>query len=251
MTIGDVAVSPRLAPAELVRWSACLALVMLAHRMALFALNARREAEPVEGEPVVMIELAPIAVAPTVQRSDLPPGPQQPEAEPTPPKEEIAQAPEKIEPLPRAPAPPDTVLAPPPEPKKEEQPSTETSVATAPPAAEAPAPKQAAPAPGLGTRRPSPAVSSWQARLMAHLQHYKRYPADARAHRDHGTARLAFSIERQGRVLSSRIMQSSGSAAPDREALALIKRTEPFPPPPAEVQGSEIPFTVPIRYNVQ
>jgi len=52
-------------------------------------------------------------------------------------------------------------------------------------------------------------------------------------------------------VLSSRIMQSSDSAALHREALALIKRAEPFPPPPPEVQGSEIPFTVPIRYNAQ
>ena len=88
MTVRGVSISPRLEPAEFIRWSLCLALVLVAHGAALLTLSARHgeEPEPDEGAPIVMIELAPVAVAPTVQRSDLPPGPVQPEAQETPPQ---------------------------------------------------------------------------------------------------------------------------------------------------------------------
>jgi periplasmic protein TonB len=48
--------------------------------------------------------------------------------------------------------------------------------------------------------------------------------------------------------VSSRIVKSSGSAPLDAEALDLIKRAAPFPPPPAEIADSELSFIVPIRF---
>jgi protein TonB len=48
--------------------------------------------------------------------------------------------------------------------------------------------------------------------------------------------------------LSSRIVGSSGSAALDAETLALVRRAEPFPPPPPELVGSEL--TVPVSFNI-
>lgn len=51
-----------------------------------------------------------------------------------------------------------------------------------------------------------------------------------------------------GRVVTSRIAQSSGYAALDEETLALIKRAQPFPRPPADVSEEQLSFVVPIRY---
>jgi TonB family protein len=69
------------------------------------------------------------------------------------------------------------------------------------------------------------------------------------AHGKVGEARLAFSIDRGGRVLTSRIVHSSDSEALDEEALALIKRAAPLPPPPAGVPDDRLSFVVPIRYH--
>src|SRR5262245_59745794 len=66
------------------------------------------------------------------------------------------------------------------------------------------------------------------------LNRNKPYPLSARLQREHGTAVIVFTINRQGRVTSARIARSSGSAALDEETLALVHRVS-FPPPPAEV----------------
>jgi protein TonB len=63
-------------------------------------------------------------------------------------------------------------------------------------------------------------------------------------------AQLAFSIDREGHVLSSRIVTSSGSVALEEETLALVQRAQPFPAPPPEGSDSEIKFTVPVRYGI-
>jgi periplasmic protein TonB len=62
---------------------------------------------------------------------------------------------------------------------------------------------------------------------------------------------VAFSIDRDGHVLSSRIVASSGVAALDEETLALVQRAQPFPTPPPEVPGNEIKFGVPVRFSLR
>ena len=86
--------------------------------------------------------------------------------------------------------------------------------------------------------------SSWPA-----LERQKRYPSEARG--DQGTAQLAFNVDRQGGVHNARITRSSGSSVLDHEALALVQRAQPLPPPPPEVPGAQIPIVVPIRYNAR
>jgi protein TonB len=95
------------------------------------------------------------------------------------------------------------------------------------------------------------AVPTWRSQIVAMLERNKRYPSEARARREQGVAQLAFSIDRQGRVVSSRIVTGSGSSALDQETQALVQRAQPFPTPPPSVAGSEITFTVPIRFNIR
>jgi len=54
-----------------------------------------------------------------------------------------------------------------------------------------------------------------------------------------------------GRVIDSRVVRSSGASALDEEALALLRRAQPFPPPPPELSGQRVDLTVPIRFNLK
>jgi TonB family protein len=95
----------------------------------------------------------------------------------------------------------------------------------------------------------STVVPTWKSQIVARLEEHKRYPEEARSRREQGVAQVFFSIDRQGRVLESRVVRSSGANALDEEALALLKRAEPFPPPPQELAGDHVDLTIPIRFN--
>jgi TonB family protein len=92
----------------------------------------------------------------------------------------------------------------------------------------------------------SSATANWQQSLVARLAKLQRYPAQARGVQ--GVVSLAFTIDRHGGVVSSRIVKSSGSAVLDAEALDLIKRAAPLPSPPADIPDSDLSFVVPIRF---
>ncbi len=55
-----------------------------------------------------------------------------------------------------------------------------------------------------------------------------------------GTARVSFALDRKGMVANARVIESSGSSALDEEAVALLKRAEPFPAPPANFPGDSL-----------
>jgi protein TonB len=94
-------------------------------------------------------------------------------------------------------------------------------------------------------------VPSWQGRLLGRLQRFKRYPEEARFRREEGVAHATFTLDRDGRVLAAGIARTSGSASLDAEALALIRRADPLPPPPPEVPGGTVTLTVPLRFSLQ
>src|SRR5262249_33899083 len=62
--------------------------------------------------------------------------------------------------------------------------------------------------------------------------------------------RVAFNMDRQGKVASPpHIVASSGMPAFDQEALELIERAQPYPPPPAVLPGAEVLVIVPIWFD--
>ena len=233
------------------RWTACFTLVLGVHAAGAAALLAHwnADADAVANAPVITIELAPLPVAPAIKPTELPPGPQQAEAEPQP-------APDPVKPVQKVELPPQpqaeallAVTPPPTEKPREKKPKQQhASLASAPTNAEQRAQRAAAPAPGASSRDPD-AVPNWKSLLVATLERNKRYPAEAEARGEHGTAELAFSVDRRGGVHHARIMRSSGSNLLDREALAMLERGAPLPPPPPDIAGAEIPVVVPIRYN--
>jgi outer membrane biosynthesis protein TonB len=143
--------------AEALRWVTCFAIVAATHGLgALVLLNDSSEASDFGVDvPVVMLDLPESLVTSTAPAAELPPGPvEEQESEPTPPRKEETKPPE----------PEAEVAVPIPEPPKPEPP-TEEKHATAPPQA----------------KTPPSSVVRWQSLLAAHIEHFKRYPAEARS----------------------------------------------------------------------
>ncbi len=93
---------------------------------------------------------------------------------------------------------------------------------------------------------------SWKSRLQGHLMGFKRYPSSARKQQQQGTAMIRFVVDKNGYVSSVQLSNSSGTSALDREALAIIKRAQPLPKPPAELlsQG-QITLSLPVDFNLK
>jgi protein TonB len=239
---------------DLQRWFISGAVVLFAHAAAATALLQWKDpVEPADPAAAIVVELAPMPVAPAVTPTDIPPGPEQFQADMTPdkPVEKLDEKLDKIEEAPKA----DVALVPPkpaPEPPKPADARPAAPATTAPQAvptrrsAVAAAPTQGAP-----NTSSSNSIPAWKNEVVGLLERNKRYPADAQARHEHGEAQLAFTLDRQGRVVSSRIARSSGSSALDREALTLPGRAQPFPPPPAELAGAQISLTVPIQFHIR
>jgi protein TonB len=183
-----------------------------------------------------MLELP---AAPSTPPSDLAPGPPEEQSDPTPPpKEETKPIEQEAE-----------VALPTPEPPKPEPP-VEQHEATATPSVELPPSAAAPPTPGAEVQTPASFIR-WQSALAAHLERFKRYPTAARARGEHGIAKVAFTIDHEGHLVSSQIVQSSGSSLLDQETLAMLARAQPMPKPPGNAPDSTLSFVVPVRFNIR
>ncbi|TGX48755.1 energy transducer TonB [Sphingomonas gei] len=97
---------------------------------------------------------------------------------------------------------------------------------------------------------PSPSdFSDYQRRLYQALAAVSRYPAEARRLSLSGVTRLAFKIDRPGKVLDSWIQDSSGSELLDNAALEALERAQPLPPIPASLP-SRMDFVIEIDLSV-
>lgn len=91
------------------------------------------------------------------------------------------------------------------------------------------------------------ALGVWAMRLIARLNEHKQLPPSGAG--EGGTAKVAFRIDRAGNLLSARVRQSTGQAALDQEALAIVKRAQPFPAPPEDIADDKLSFVVPITFQ--
>lgn len=57
-------------------------------------------------------------------------------------------------------------------------------------------------------------------------------------------------IDGNGCVLERALVQGSGQALLDQEALAMVKRAEPLPPPPAALP-TPLALTLPFRFAIR
>jgi periplasmic protein TonB len=254
---------------DLRRWAISAAIVVLAHgAIAAGMVPWRDNLEAAEPAAAIVVEFAPLPVGPDAPPTEIAPGPEQVMSEASPERpvehvedeqkieEKVASKPVEEPPPEIKPAPnPDVAVEPRPQevakllPQEPRTPAPTTSAPQAIPEQSAAVP--AAPMQGRLTPTPSNAVPTWKTHILALLERNKRYPEAAQSRHQQGVAQVFFSIDRQGRVLNSRVVRSSGTSALDDEALALLRRAEPFPPPPPELPGARVDLTVPIRFNLR
>jgi periplasmic protein TonB len=91
--------------------------------------------------------------------------------------------------------------------------------------------------------------ATWQKELVAHLDKHKRYPAE----RSQQGAQIlvSFALDRMGHVLSATVVKGSGDPAFDQAALAMLRRSDPVPPPPPAIADESLTFTLPVIFRVK
>lgn len=88
----------------------------------------------------------------------------------------------------------------------------------------------------------------WQQRLFRHLEKSKKYPEGPRKTLE---VSVRFTLDRLGHVLSTEIDKGSGFAAYDEAALAMVKHSDPVPPPPPLTADEGLTFTLPVIFRVK
>jgi protein TonB len=123
-----------------------------------------------------------------------------------------------------------------------QQPAQTPQVSQAP---QTPPGKASLPASKSPKAPPSKTVTAWRSKVIAHLNARKRAFSAGAA----GTSTIGFTIDRSGKILSARLITSSGNTALDKEALALAQRASPLPAPPADLTGATLSLRAPIRFK--
>jgi len=197
---------------------------------ALFTWNTYRVAKT--PTTLSVFDVAPPAAPPEPQR-EIPPGPEKIQKE----KDRPDLARPKIEP-PEVQL-PSIIPMPAPVAKPIPDPGPPVDRTTAPETRPAP------PAPQVSDSKPT-----WEGLVLGALNKAKRYPRDAQLRRQQGVPYIRFVMDRNGKVLSSRLEHSSGHGALDDEAVALPKRAQPLPKPPDDVRPGEanIELVVPVEF---
>jgi periplasmic protein TonB len=209
----------------ILRWGICFAVVLLAHALAVARLLEHSDfADEPPGVEVVELDLAP--GNPQDQIDPIQYAPPKPIQQDVRPQEEPEQKEAEV------------AL-----PKEVTQPEPPTPIEPAPPQEEqeAKAPPKVSPE----------AVHKWRITVNTRLNQFKHYPGQARQRHQEGRVVVAFTLDTDGHVVSSKIVKSSGSDILDRETLDLISRAQPYPVPPNGAGGQDLFLQVPIAYGLR
>ena len=225
--------------ADLRRWLIAGVIVVLAHGGIVLATARWHEPVVFSSEPAgaIVVEFAPeqVAAPEQVQSDAVPEKPiEKVEKEP---EEKVADKGElpieqKVEPKPRE------------EPPRDAAPITTPAPPEPPKVAALPA----GPLQGTPTKPVDPkAMQTWIGQIAAAIERKKRHYQ----FRQDTVAEVTFTLDQQGHLIDSRITKSSGAADLDAEALALLKRAQPFPPASRYGINGEQHLTVPIRFSLK
>jgi protein TonB len=91
---------------------------------------------------------------------------------------------------------------------------------------------------------------SWSAFMFKQLQRFKSYPSGARARSEQGVITLAFTLDRDGHVVSRQITTSSGYSDLDAAVLTMVDRAQPLPAFPGSMTQAQQDFSVKINFTL-
>lgn len=105
--------------------------------------------------------------------------------------------------------------------------------------------KAAAPHQGIG-KDIRKLTAEWGKRISAYFELHKRYPRDKSKTT---TVKLSLVLNRRGNVVSVDVAESSGDPAFDKEAVSMVRRSDPVPAPPAELTDDQFAFSLPVNFK--
>jgi protein TonB len=104
---------------------------------------------------------------------------------------------------------------------------------------------------GLATVAPAYASDSdWNRKVGELITANYSYPRSAQLRGEQGRAKIKIAISGTGKVMSVDLVQSSGSAILDREAVRIPMKVGSFPPPPTH-SNLELVFPITFRIDEQ
>jgi protein TonB len=103
------------------------------------------------------------------------------------------------------------------------------------------------PLPAPSKSAPAVTVADWRLQMVDRIEQAKAFPASGYC--KEGLVKVSFRIDRGGNLLAREVTESSQVPAFDAEALAMLERAHPFPPPPEGVAGTFVTLSVPIRFR--
>lgn len=263
------------AAVRILGWAAALLLTLVVHVGLYLSLTRQSGVPPVPQEmpAAIMIDMSPeptVAMSETDNAKDGPPAPDSDQAEP----ETAEEAPPPPDPVPMIEAPPPPPQVPPqaalpPKPPKEAKPlelkKPEKKIHEKKPPEKKPAQKKDQPsatsrngggpksdrstadrtaAAAAGAAISQATRATWQNEMRSRIVRAKRFPPGASG--PVGVAVVSVSFAANGSVTGARLVTSSGNGALDAEAVAVMYRAAPFPPPPG---GQPITQTIPLNFS--
>ncbi len=102
-------------------------------------------------------------------------------------------------------------------------------------------------APNLGLGKDNRKLrAKWESKLSGYIKLHMRYP---KVQKDKAAiVTVSLVINRQGKVLSAGVFQSSGDPVFDEAAISTIRRSDPLPRPPVELTGEQFSYVLPMSF---
>ena len=124
-------------------------------------------------------------------------------------------------------------------------------------AEESPAPPPAEVTENDALEQETIALDSEDERFAPYLKKIKQkiegiwsYPPEAFARKKEGVSTAVFSLDNRGRLVASKIVESSGYAALDQGTISVIKAAAPYAPFPPEINLSRLHIQATFQYRL-
>ena len=89
-------------------------------------------------------------------------------------------------------------------------------------------------------------TADWGRKISAYLELHKKFPAGKTKA---ASVKLNLVLNRLGNVISVSVVESSGDPAYDEAAIAMVRRSDPVPRPPAGLTEDQFAFALPVNYT--
>jgi len=226
------------------RWMFSAVAIVAVHGAVIAALafwNTRAPPEPKIIAAIAVSVVPAESSSPQIDEQDVAIGQPMQEAQETAPEPPKVEEPKPVEPdTPPPPVQQAEVALPKPEPKP-------IPIEKPKPQPNPPAEARALPRSERVAQFSQAAANAYNSLVYGHLQRYKRYPPSAGG--ASGMVTVRFALSRSGEVVSSAVAKSSGNDVLDQEALAILRRANPFPAFPADKPGAQDSFVGPISFS--